>query len=176
MLIGGVDPVNMFINTTNSFDGQTSFMVSVDPVRAFCSNQLNYFRARSSAAAQRVAKENGEAPTGTRIRHTSPITGHVARVRQALDLSFRRIEDFQSEAESMIDRELSAMQFEAIVDKLYPQPKRNKSTSYDQARADLTFLFKDSETNKNITGTAWGASTRSPSGPSTTSGSWAPPT
>jgi phage/plasmid-like protein (TIGR03299 family) len=138
IMIGGRDPVDMYLTGINSFDGKTPFMVGLYPERAFCANQLPYFRQGAF-----------------KIRHTDSITNKVQAARSALGLLWAEIEGFQAEANALIEKELTDIKFEAIMDKLFPKPEKNQSSRWEENRETLREIYRGT-TQHNITGTAWG--------------------
>jgi phage/plasmid-like protein (TIGR03299 family) len=138
--VAGKDPVNLFLTGINSFDGTTPFMVGLFPVRAWCANQLPYFRSQTSTY---------------RIRHTVAISNKVAVAREALGLVLAAADDFQAEAHRMIETEITRRQFEGLMDQLFPRPTVREGMWTD-TRHMLRSIY-DGPTNENITGTAWGA-------------------
>ena len=84
MTIGGRDTVDLYMVAMNSHDGTTAFRLLVSPVRVVCANTL--------AAAIRGAKSSFN------IRHTAGAAGAVAQARDALGLTFRYADAFQTQA------------------------------------------------------------------------------
>lgn len=141
--VGGEDPVDLKITAFNSFDGTTPFLVAIDPVRVFCANQLNYFRKNSH---RKII-----------LRHTSGISGKVQLARETLDITFKGIEQFQQEAETLISKPITDPLFQEIVEDIFPRPEKNKSSAYDDMREKINEIFYSSKTTENVRGTAWGA-------------------
>ena len=85
MLIGGIDPVDLYIVACNSHDGTSAFRLLISPVRVVCGNTqaLAIRRAQSSFS----------------IRHTSGARGYIGQAREALGLTFKFAEAFQVEAD-----------------------------------------------------------------------------
>ena len=144
IFIAGVDPVDTYISADNSHDGSTSFRVMTTPVRVVCSNTLAYAATR----AHRVAK----------VRHTAGQGGAIARVREALDISFAYTEEFQAEAERMIQETLTNAEFEKIVSQLYPVADTASDLvkgRVEQHRNNVFTLFEASGTLTDVRGTRW---------------------
>lgn len=140
LLVGGLDPVRLYLNGINSFNGQSSFMLSLDAMRGECANQLNYWRSKDKGIV--------------RYRHTSSLKGRVEQARQALEISLKMVDELAADAERLASRDMTVATFQSIIDKLYPAPKVNKSVSYDTKRDVLTALFTGG-TNAAISYTAW---------------------
>lgn len=147
MMVGGVDQVDVYIAALNSFDGQSSFKFIVTPIRIVCAN--------TEAAALRNAKASFKA------RHTLGGAGvAVQQAREALDLTFKFVEEFEQEAERMIQETYTQQQFSRLTASLFPTPK-GASTRVQQTQAahrqTVAGLFVDSPTLQNVKDTRWGA-------------------
>ena len=143
MLIGGVDPVDVYLIALNSHDGTSAFRLLVSPVRVVCANTqaLAIRRARSSFS----------------IRHTSGANGHIAEAREALGLTFKYIDAFQAEADRMIEQTITDAQFDDIIAQLWSTDSDSpRSQTIRQNRSlVLKQLLRESPTNQAIRGTRW---------------------
>lgn len=146
MRVGGNDPVDLYLVAFNSHDGTSSFRFAVTPVRVVCAN--------TQAAALAAAKSTFA------VRHVKGATGVIAEARQALDLTFAYLDEFEVEAERMISAELRDSEFQQIVERLFDldvaTSKRQENTAADHV-ANVMTLWRDSPTMTGITGTKWGA-------------------
>jgi len=143
MLIGGIDPVDLYLVALNSHDGTSAFRLLVSPVRVVCAN--------TQALAIRRAQASFS------IRHTSGARGNIAQARQALGLTFRYVEAFEAEAQQLIEQEMTDAQFQAIIATIWtpsPDSKRSETITANRTAA-LSELFGTAETNANIRGTRW---------------------
>jgi phage/plasmid-like protein (TIGR03299 family) len=144
MQVGGIDAVDTYLTACNSHDGSMAFRLMVTPVRVVCANTL--------AAAIRSAKSSFS------IHHTSGARSQIQVAREALGLTFRYNAEFQSEAEQMLDTTMTDAQFASLVRDLWPMPHDpTLRTRNSIARRDteLTYLFRDADTNRAIRGTRW---------------------
>jgi len=143
MLIGGVDPVDLYLIALNSHDGTSAFRLLVSPVRVVCAN--------TQALALRRAQSSFS------IRHTSGAKSNIAQARAALGLTFKYVEAFEAEAERMIQQSITDAQFAQITGKLWTTDSTSKrSATITANRADtLAGLFNDAATNAAIRGTRW---------------------
>lgn len=147
MKIGGVDPIGLNIAALNSHDGSSAFKFLVTPVRIVCAN--------TQAAALGNAKASFSA------RHTSNIRRTLSQARDALDMTFAYAEEFEAEAERMIQSEMTRGEFETMIGKIWAAPKdaeesTKKTTRQATERKDLLMgLFSESATNAEIRGTRW---------------------
>lgn len=144
LTIAGADQVDLYIAALNSHDGSSAFRFLVTPVRIVCANTQNL--AINSAQAQ------------FSIRHTAGAESRIEEARQALGLTWRYVEEFEAEAERLINAELSTQQYAKVLDKLYPAPDPGAQAfvrrRHDEAMSTLRGLFTES-TNRNIAGSKW---------------------
>lgn len=142
--IGGVDPVDIYLSALNTHDGSKSFRVITTPVRVVCAN--------TQAAALRAA-------TGSfSKRHTSGNGGAVARARDTLGITFNYAEQFEAEAEKMVQESMTRDQFWDIVKDLYPVADTDSDLIAERKRdrqTNLVNLFSESPTISNVRGTRW---------------------
>lgn len=149
MQIGGQDNVDLYIAAFNAHDGTAPFRLVTTPVRVVCAN--------TQAAALRNFKGSFT------IRHTSGARNQIALARQALDLTFKYAEDFEAEAEKMIQSTLREVDFINKARRLFrpvpnpnAKPKTEKATGKpDKLINQLRHLFTASDTNLDIRGTRW---------------------
>lgn len=144
MTIAGTDNLDLYIAGLNSHDGTGSLQAIVSPVRIVCAN--------TQAAALRAAKSKFV------IRHTSGVTNKIEEARQALRLTWNYLEEFQAEAEKMIDATLREVDFVNKARRLFPLEsgagKRAKENN-DALIAELRRLYTEADTNANIRGSRW---------------------
>ena len=145
MLIGGVDPIDLYLIALNSHDGSSAFRLLVSPVRVVCAN--------TQAAALRNARSSFS------IRHTAGATGRIAQARQALDLTFAYAQAFQAEADRMIEQTITDEQFAAVIGQVWPTEATSKRThAADDRLRELRKLRRASLTiSETIRPTRWGA-------------------
>lgn len=143
--VGGVDPVENYLAMINSHDGSLSLTGMITPVRIVCANTLNLaYRQHSSIF---------------RIRHTSGAEKIlVQRAREALDITFDYLDEFQKDAEKLIQTSLTQKQFEEIIEAEFGAPEDAGAatvTRADKRVAEITELFADAQTQEGIRDTAW---------------------
>ena len=145
MLIGGKDQVDLYISAVNTHDGSASFVLMVTPVRIVCENTLNCAYGNNSGIF--------------RIRHTSGLHhGFAAKAREALDLSFDYADEFQREAEQLINTTMTFAQFEAIIEKEFGAPEDASAAAVTRANTkieEISSLFAEAQTQDGIRDTAW---------------------
>jgi len=145
LMIGGVDAVDLNLIAWNSHDGTSAFGAAITPVRVVCQNTLTIGLAQ---AVSRVT-----------FRHTASIKGRVQQAREALALSFRVSEEFQREAENLINTTMMTPEFVRFVDDLLPinaQSTERVQDNVDRQRAEVKALW-NAPTQANVAGTRWAA-------------------
>lgn len=145
MEVGGVDPVDTYIAALNSHDGSSAFRLLVTPVRIVCAN--------TQAAALSKSKARFD------IRHTASAPSNLAQAREALGMTFKYMEDFQAQAERMINESLREVDFTNKIRRLFVMRQRRQgdlaTKRHEDKIATLRSLFRESETNTEIRGTRW---------------------
>ena len=142
------DSVMPFLLVSSSHDGSSSITASLTGIRVYCQNSLNM--------ALKTAKQGG---TQFRIKHTQAHSGRVTQAREALGLARDYFTEFEQVANNLISREVTNAEFAKIIELAYPQPEvdvKGSLTKWENKRDALVELWT-SDTNANITGTAWGA-------------------
>lgn len=143
--VGGVDPVENSIVALNSHDGSMSFTLMVEPLRYACGNVMGLSYGRRTNII--------------RIRHTSgALTNLELKARQALDLSFDYLEEFQEQAERLINTSLTQSKFEEIITREFgveEDASKAAITRSEKRIEELSGLFADSMTQEGIRETAW---------------------
>ena len=142
---GATDKVNTYLLVHTSHDGSLAVQASVTPVRVVCQNTLNY--------ALSGVKQS------YKIRHTSTVTGKVQAAREALGLANAYLDEFEKEAKTLIEKEITSETFFDIVKAVYPEPDRDVKGSVTKwtNKVDTLFDIYQGDTVSNIKGSAWGA-------------------
>jgi phage/plasmid-like protein (TIGR03299 family) len=144
---GANDVTKTYLLVTTSHDGSTSVSANITPVRVVCQNTLNMALRHSTQSFK--------------IRHTSTVDGKIAIAREALNLTFEHMDEFETMARQLFETEVTKAQFDALVANLYPEPEDDASkvaqTRYNQKVDLMQYLYTEGATNANIKGTAWGA-------------------
>lgn len=143
--IGGVDRVDNYIAAVNSHDGSMKFTIMVTPVRIVCANTLNMaFRNHSNAFTVRHTKGSQKALVG--------------EARNALDLTFSYLDDFQAQAEELINTTMTQSRFEEIIHAEYGPGDDAGAAARTRAQRkvdEMSELFSDAFTQDGIRETAW---------------------
>lgn len=146
MNVGGQDPVDLYLLALNSHDGASAFRFLVTPVRVVCAN--------TQAAAIRAAKSSFS------IRHVRGATGVIAEAREALDLTFKYVSEFEVEAERLLGLSFSDREFDGFIKELFDYEKAETTRQFNTATEHVegaSSLWHSSATMEGITGTRWGA-------------------
>jgi phage/plasmid-like protein (TIGR03299 family) len=144
ILVGGQDRVDLYLAASNSHDGTSPFTIYLTPIRVVCANTEHIAIKR----ANHIFK----------IRHTSGAGTRIQKAREILGMSFKYVEEFEKEAEKLINAELTTTEFDRIIKAVFP-PSASDSTrsknSEGKRRDDLLGLFNSAATQANIRGTRW---------------------
>jgi phage/plasmid-like protein (TIGR03299 family) len=141
------DKINTYLLVHTSHDGSLAVQASVTPVRVVCQNTLNY--------ALSGVKQS------YKIRHTQTVTGKVQAAREALGLANAYVDEFEKEAQALIQKEISADTFFDIIKAAYPEPDKDVKGSLTKWTNKVDTLWDiyqgDTVAQAGIMNTAWGA-------------------
>jgi phage/plasmid-like protein (TIGR03299 family) len=139
----------LLINT--SHDGSIAIQASITPVRVVCANTLN-------VALNRTKKKDG-VKQSFKIRHTQTANGKVAVARQALGMANSYMDEFDKMAHAMIQKEISAKDFNDIILAAYPKPELDTKGAIKKWENKVNMIndIYTGEYNGMISGNAWGA-------------------
>lgn len=141
------DKINTYLLVHTSHDGSLAVQASVTPVRVVCQNTLN--------AALSGVKQS------FKIRHTSTVTGKVQAAREALGLANTYLDEFEKEAQTLIQKEITADTFFEIIKAAYPEPDKDVKGSLTKWTNKVDTLWDiyqgDTVAQAGIMNTAWGA-------------------
>jgi phage/plasmid-like protein (TIGR03299 family) len=143
MRIAGVDEIDLYLAMCTSHDASRLGRVLVSPTRVVCANTMR------AAFADNVGEYT--------FRHSGDILGKLQDVRDALNLVPVYLDQFQAEAEKMIEQQLEWDQLQAIAEQLWPLGNDDGEPAYLKRMArerDLKHLFEQAPTQQNIRGTA----------------------
>jgi phage/plasmid-like protein (TIGR03299 family) len=147
--VGDDDKIDMRLLCTNTHDGTSPFTVSLHINRLMCTNAIELTKRNAKRAQQHW-----------QLRHTSSIEGRIAAARETLQLSFAAVDAFEREAQELIAKTISDRQFERIVEGVFPIDRDASRRAIDATQAtrlEVRSIYRDSDTQRNIHGTAWGA-------------------
>ena len=146
---GVADVVKTYLLVNTSHDGSVAIQASVTPVRVVCANTL----AVALGKGRRGVKQS------FKIRHTQSADGKVQQAREALGVANAYMDEFSKMAQLMIQKEITAQQFNDIVLAAYPKPDETKKGALSKwtSKVDTINDIYTGEFNGMIAGTAWGA-------------------
>lgn len=145
MTVGGIDAVDLNLIITTSHDGSASIAIMISPTRVVCANTL------------RAAFRNNVGIY--KVPHLANAEAAILReARQALELSWNYLNEFQTEAEKLIETELTETRFEEIIRAEFGAPEgapKPTVTRCDNKINSMLQLFTEAETQAGIRNTAW---------------------
>ena len=147
---GVADKVKTYLLVNTSHDGSVAIQASVTPVRVVCANTL---------AVALGGRSNRKVKQSFKIRHTQSADGKVQQAREALGVANAYMDEFSKMAQAMIEKEITAQQFNDIVLAAYPKPDETKKGALSKwtTKIDTINDIYTGEFNGMIAGNAWGA-------------------
>ncbi|MFF4205732.1 DUF932 domain-containing protein [Streptomyces sp. NPDC001668] len=142
--IAGVDDVDLYLAGFNSHDGSSGFRFNVSPTRVVCGN------------TQRMAMAN--AVSHYTVRHTAGAKAKIAEARKALNMVWEYAEEYEREAERMLNTSAGLGQLEMVIDALWPlepNPSTRTLNNHRRRKNTIVMLFEHAATQANIRGTWW---------------------
>jgi phage/plasmid-like protein (TIGR03299 family) len=148
---GVADKVKTYLLINTSHDGSIAIQASITPVRVVCANTLNL--ALGAKRGKNAIKQT------FKIRHTQTASGKVQVARETLGLANKYMDAFDVMAKAMIEKEITAQQFNDIVLAAYPKPDEEKKGALTRwtNKIDVINDIYTGEFNGMIAGNAWGA-------------------
>ena len=149
---GVADKVKTYLLINTSHDGSIAIQASITPVRVVCANTLNL------ALGSKRGKKNG-VKQSFKIRHTQTANGKVQIARETLGLANAYMDAFDVMAKQMIEKEITAQDFNNIILAAYPKPDKDSKGSIKKwaNKVDIINDIYTGEFNGMIAGNAWGA-------------------
>ena len=146
---GVADVVKTYLLINTSHDGSIAIQASITPVRVVCANTLNLALGRKGKAPKQSFK----------IRHTQTAEGKIAVARQTLGLANKYMDAFDVMAHAMIQKEITATDFNNIILAAYPKPEKDAKGAIKKWETKIETIndIYTGEFNGMIAGTAWGA-------------------
>ena len=148
---GVADKVKTYLLINTSHDGSIAIQASITPVRVVCANTLNL--ALGAKRGKNAIKQS------FKIRHTQTANGKVAIAREALGLANKYMDAFDVMAKAMIEKEITAGQFNDIILAAYPKPEKDSKGAVKkwENKVDVINDIYTGQFNGMIAGNAWGA-------------------
>lgn len=138
------EAIKPFLLLGNSHDGSKALTVSITPIRVVCKNTLNL----ALKGAQRQWK----------AKHVKGSLDAFNEAKKTLGLTHKYLQEFELQANNLIDTKVSEGQVEGLLSHLYPLAEDASPVSITRAqnnRADILSLYKNAPNLQNVTGTAW---------------------
>jgi len=148
---GVADKVKTYLLINTSHDGSIAIQASITPVPVVCANTLNL--ALGSKRGKNAIKQS------FKIRHTQTANGKVQIARETLGLANKYMDAFDVMAKAMIEKEITAGQFNDIILAAYPKPEKDSKGAVKkwENKVDVINDIYTGEFNGMIANTAWGA-------------------
>jgi phage/plasmid-like protein (TIGR03299 family) len=148
---GVADKVKTYLLINTSHDGSIAIQASITPVRVVCANTLNL-------ALGSIKKKNG-IKQSFKIRHTQTAEGKIQVARETLGMANAYMDEFDIMAKAMIEKEVSAKQFNDIILAAYAKPEKDSKGAVKkwENKIDIINDIYTGEFNGMIAGNAWGA-------------------
>jgi phage/plasmid-like protein (TIGR03299 family) len=157
IMVGGEDVVDCYLVVTSSHDGSSGVSAIVTPIRVVCKNTL--------------AMAMGSAKASFKARHTASIDGRIDDAQEALGITYKFMEEFETTATKLADTKVDLSQLEQIVETIWAKDPKWDDIGADERRTGLTrwenrletigsiYVGKGErgDTMSTITGSGWGA-------------------
>ena len=143
--VGG-DVTDLYLIGMNTHDGTSGLDVFLSAIRPVCKNTVT--------AALRGAKHR------ISIRHTASATGRIQDAREALDMTFKYTETYQTEAERLLGLSFTDAQFDGFLASLFDVAGKDKddiSTRMTNQMQEVRNLWESSPTLLGTKDTRFGA-------------------
>ena len=148
---GVADKVKTYLLINTSHDGSIAIQASITPVRVVCPNTLNL--------ALGAKKKKNNIKQSFKIRHTQTAEGKIQIARETLGMANAYMDEFDIMAKAMIEKEVSAKQFNDIILAAYAKPDKDTKGAVKkwENKVDIINDIYTGEFNGMIAGNAWGA-------------------
>lgn len=143
---GTKDVTDLQLIMKNSHDGSGALTFALTGVRLACTNMLQ----AAVAGAERVWK----------ISHTPRADERVNLAHQSIIKALAYRDAFEDQAQAMVAAAMTDLEFERMVERLWPIPEDAKSDKAGDRRREIhgevMHLYRESETIGDARGTLWG--------------------
>jgi phage/plasmid-like protein (TIGR03299 family) len=143
---GSQDQTVFYIAALNSHDGSSAFRLQVTPIRIVCANTQSAAISRAKASFS--------------IRHTGGAKASIAEARNALKLTWRYIEAFETEAAALYAQPMDTDEMRRFANKLLEVDAAGTEATLRNRREKangIVKLWTSSPTLAPIGGTRWAA-------------------
>lgn len=144
---GAADRIDLYTLFANSHDGRSAAVAVETPVRAVCTNTLDF----AVKEAQRTWK----------IRHTVDALSRLEEARRTLGYNEAFAAAFEKEATELFQAAMTNQEFDKLIAQVWGTPaegaRKNVVAKHEARRDRLHHLFSEDDTQANIRGTRWAA-------------------
>lgn len=142
ILIGGEDAHQLYLFIRNSHNGRDAVNVGVTPIRIVCQNTMNL--------ALRNTKRFWSAA------HVSTMQGRLQDAREALDLTWKYVAEFEELGEQLLGLKLTDSAFDDFLEACLKAGNLGPR-AMESADSGIRSLYRHSATVGDYRGTGWGA-------------------
>ena len=145
LIIGGTDPVDMYVASINSHDGNFSHTLLRSPVRFACMNMMNIARKEATFMAK--------------VRHTKGARKMLeAQAHRMLEETFDYMDEFRALADELTNKTMTQSTFEQILESAFGASDDAPAAAHtraDKKIEEIVELFTEANTQAGIRDTAW---------------------
>lgn len=134
IMIGGFDPIELYLAFVTSHDGSYRFSVHATPVRVVCRNTLN-------AGIRQATQSWG-------CKHTAGAVTSIDEARRTLKLTWQYADAFEAAMNQLLDAEFTRRDFENMVRDLYPNTTTERAP-FSREQYGMLGLLESSPTIGN---------------------------
>lgn len=143
---GGEDVTNLNLYIKNAHDGSAALTFAFSGLRIACTNALN--------------RAMGDAVMSWKMSHTPNVDSRIQVAKSAIIKAMTFHDEFQAEAQRMLDTAMVDAEFDKIVARLWPvdpeDAESRKATNRLEIQDEVKALYRTSSTLDGIRGTRWG--------------------
>jgi phage/plasmid-like protein (TIGR03299 family) len=152
--IGGVDPVQTMLYLISSHDGKSSgLQAMLSSVRLFCTNQVPMLLRGAKGEGRHIS-----------LKHTANLIDRVEDAKRALRIGAKYTDQFQTQADMLLEQRMSGRQFNAFMDRLIPltpklqeDPESRPALNRLETIAAIRSIWDSAPNLENVRGSRWAA-------------------
>lgn len=143
ILVGGVEPVDLYLVIRGSHDGSLAFGADIVTVVPVCMNTLRL--------AMRTAQASWSA------KHTAGAGLKIIEAREALGLTFAYADEWETTMNQLIETAFTKAEFEKMVKDVFPHPDNKRGGFSREQYSQIGVLESSPNINPGARYTKWGA-------------------
>lgn len=143
ILVGGIEPVELYLLVRGSHDGSLAFGADVVTVVTVCQNTMTL--------GMRTAQATWSA------KHTAGAGLKIIEAREALGLTFAYADEWETTMNQLIETEFEKAEFERMVRELFPHDDNKRGGFSREQYAMIGVLESSPYINADARYTKWGA-------------------